>query len=190
MEAALARMGLEPGGYALFVGALEPKKNIRRLIEAYLDVDAPYPLVIVGRKAWLWEEDFAALSQSLGPAAKQRLRFMGYAPREDLRALYAGAMMFLFPSLYEGFGLPALEAMRMGCPTIVSRVASLPEVCGEAALYVDPMDRADIRARIEQLMSDAALRTRLATAGPAQAERFSFDAYVQRLGEAYGRLGL
>jgi glycosyltransferase involved in cell wall biosynthesis len=183
----LGKFGLSPQGYALFVGALEPKKNLRRLIEAFLETDTGIPLVIVGRRAWLWESD-AAFIETLGDKAKARLNFLGYVGREDLRRLYAGAQMFLFPSLYEGFGLPALEAMTAGCPVVTSNAASLPEVCGDGALYADPLDRDDIRAKIEQLMRDPGLRTALGEAGRAQAKRFSFDTYVAKLGEAYGKL--
>jgi glycosyltransferase involved in cell wall biosynthesis len=183
----LGRYGLSPQGYALFVGALEPKKNLRRLIEAFLEIDSDLPLVIVGRRAWLWEAD-AAFIETLGDKAKARLKFLGYVAREDLRRLYAGAQMFLFPSLYEGFGLPALEAMVAGCPVVTSNAASLPEVCGDGALYADPLDRDDIRAKIEQLMRDPGLRAALGEAGRTQAKRFSFDTYVENLGKAYTRL--
>jgi glycosyltransferase involved in cell wall biosynthesis len=183
----LGKFGLSPGGYALFVGALEPKKNLRRLIEAFLETDSDLPLVIVGRRAWLWEND-AAFVETLGAKARARLKFLGYAGREDLRRLYAGAQMFLFPSLYEGFGLPALEAMSAGCPVVTSNTSSLPEICGDGALYADPHDRDDIRARIEQLMGDPGLRSALGEAGRRQAERFSFDRYVENLGKAYATL--
>jgi glycosyltransferase involved in cell wall biosynthesis len=183
----LGRYGLAPQGYALFVGALEPKKNLRRLIEAFLETDSDVPLVIVGRRAWLWDAD-AAFVETLGDKAKSRLKFLGYVGREDLRRLYAGAQMFLFPSLYEGFGLPALEAMVAGCPVVASNAASLPEVCGDGALYADPLERGDIRAKIEQLMRDPGLRSALGEAGRTQAKRFSFDAYVENLAKAYAML--
>jgi glycosyltransferase involved in cell wall biosynthesis len=96
--------------------------------------------------------------------------------------------MFLFPSLYEGFGLPALEAMSAGCPVVTSNTSSLPEVCGDGALSADPHDRDDIRARIEQLMGDPGLRSALGEAGRRQAERFSFDRYIENLGKAYATL--
>jgi glycosyltransferase involved in cell wall biosynthesis len=184
----LQRYGLAPDGYALFVGALEPKKNLRRLIEAFLEIDSQMPLAIVGRKAWLWDSDEAWL-ETLGVNARARLRFLGYASREDLRRLYAGAQMFVFPSLYEGFGLPVLEAMTMGCPVVTSKTSSLPEVCGDAALYADPLDRDDIRKRIGQMLGDAALRADLTAKALQQVKRFSFGAYVGRLQEAYAKLG-
>lgn len=186
----LSRFGLAPDGYALFVGALEPKKNLRRMIEAFLETEGDMPLAIVGGKAWMLESELGWMEGALGEAARKRLRFLGYVDREDLRRLYAGAQFFLFPSLYEGFGLPPLEAMTMGAPVITSNVSSLPEVCGEAALYVDPLDRDDIRKKIEQLHGDAQLRARLAAKSLEQAARFSLANYAVRLGEAYARLGL
>lgn len=183
----LGKYGLSPQGFALFVGALEPKKNLRRLIEAFLETGSDMPLVIVGRRAWLWEAD-AAFIETLGDKAKARLKFLGYVGREDLRRLYGGAQMFLFPSLYEGFGLPALEAMVAGCPVVTSNAASLPEVCGDGALYANPLDRDDIRSKIEQLMRDTGLRAALGEAGRTQAKRFSFDAYAGNLAKAYGKL--
>lgn len=111
-----------------------------------------------------------------------------YAERDDLRRLYAGAQMFLFPSLYDCFGLSPLEAMNAGCPVLASDRGSLPEVCGDGALYVDAMDRDDIRRKIEQMMSDDGLRASLALAGRKRAAAFSMEAYVAALASAYARL--
>ncbi|MDP3739430.1 MAG: glycosyltransferase family 1 protein [Hyphomonadaceae bacterium] len=185
----LGRFGLEPQAYALFVGALEPKKNLRRMIEAFLETESNMPLAIVGGKAWMLESELGWIEGALGEAARKRLRFLGYVDREDIRRLYAGAQFFLFPSLYEGFGLPPLEAMTMGCPVVTSNVSSLPEVCGEAALYANPLDRDDIRSKIEQMMGDKALRASLAAKSRAQAEKFSPVHYAERLAAAYDRLG-
>jgi glycosyltransferase involved in cell wall biosynthesis len=184
----LSRYGLEHRRFALFVSAIEPKKNLRRLIEAFLEIDTPMPLVIAGKKAWMWEREIGNIEATFGPRALRRLRFLGYVPRADLRYLYSGAAFLAFPSLYEGFGLPPLEAMQFGCPVLTSNVSSLPEICGEAALYVDPFDRDDIREKLERLVNEPELRKWLSEAGKTQAERFSFDRYVARLGEAYGKL--
>lgn len=184
----LFRFGLEVGRYALFVGAIEPKKNIRRLIDAFLAVDSSMPLAIVGKNAWMWEREIGDLSARYSEAQLQRIRFLGYTPRSDLRCLYAGASFLAFPSLYEGFGLPPLEAMASGCPVLTSHVASLPEVCGKAALYVDPNDPDDMRERLRRMIAEPDLRASLAAAGLIQAQAFSFERYVERLGAAYARL--
>jgi glycosyltransferase involved in cell wall biosynthesis len=185
----LARYGLEPDNYALFVGALEPKKNLRRMIEAFLDADTSMPLVIVGRKAWMWESELGWIDTALDEKTRKRLRFLGYVEREDLRRLYAGAQFFLFPSLYEGFGLPALEAMTMGCPVITSNVSSLPEVCGDAALYADPLSRENLRKKIELMLGDAALCSDLATRALRRTKQFSQEGLIARLKEAYADVG-
>lgn len=184
----LARFGLEPGGYALFVGAQEPKKNLRRLIEAFLDADAGLPLVIVGGRAWMWDREVGAALAALGEAQRARIRMPGYVAAADLPWLYAGARAFLFPSLLEGFGLPALDALACGVPTLVSGGGALEEICGEAALTVDAFERESIREGIERILGDSSLRQRLTAAGPRRASAFSFAAYVSKLGEAYSRL--
>ncbi|RYD76526.1 MAG: glycosyltransferase family 1 protein [Verrucomicrobiaceae bacterium] len=184
----LSRFGLTPNGYLLFVGAQEPKKNLRRLIEAFLDVDTSIPLVIAGPRGWMWEQEVGAALAPLSDKARSRIRFTGYVERSDLRRLYAGALAFVYPSLYEGFGLPALEAMKSGCPVITSSSSSLPEVCGDAALYVDPFDREDIRNAIERLIGNSDLRRTLSSLGIERAQLFSFDNYLASLGSAYSRL--
>jgi glycosyltransferase involved in cell wall biosynthesis len=185
----LSRFGLAPDGYLLCVGAQEPKKNMKRLIEAFLDADTGLPLVICGPRGWMWEREVGAALEPLSEAARARIRFTGYVDREDLRRLYAGACALVFPSLYEGFGLPALEAMIAGCPVVASETSSLPEICGEAALYINPLDRDDIRQAIETITADPALRKTLAAAGRIQAQAFAFEPYRERLAAAYGRLG-
>lgn len=182
---ALARLGLESDGYGLFVGAIEPKKNVRRLIEGFLDAHDSLPLVLVGPKAWKWHEETGDLDLQLGEAASKRIRFLGHVSRDDLRRLYAGARMFAFPSLHEGFGLPVLEAMRMGCPVLASRLGGLAEVCGDAALTVDPLNLTNISLGVERLLRDDALRTKLRAAGLAQSVKFNAQAYSARLAQAY-----
>jgi glycosyltransferase involved in cell wall biosynthesis len=186
VSGALSRYGLQEDGYALFVGAIEPKKNLRRLIEAFFDADGTMPLALVGPKAWKWRQEVGEVHDSMGAEARSRLRLLGHVAREDLRRLYAGARMLVFPSLYEGFGLPVLEAMRMGCPVLASDAGGLSEVCGEAALITDPLDRADMTRKIARLLGDRILRDDLRAAGLVQASRFSPEAYDQRLREAYG----
>lgn len=184
----LSRFGLEPRKYLLFVSAIEPKKNLRRLIDAYLEIDTDLPLVIVGRKAWMWEQEIGHVDTQLGDAARRRLRFIGYAPPNDLRFLYAGARALAFPSLYEGFGLPALEAMKMGSPVMTSDIPALQEVCGPAAVYVDPYDVSAIRKGLERLIGDDRLCGDLIQAGLARAETFSYASFVENLAGAYRKL--
>ncbi len=186
--AVLARYGLEAGNYALFVGAIEPKKNLKRLLRAYLETDLDEPLAVVGRRAWLWRGEVEEARSWKARNGASPILFLDYAPRDDLRYLYSGARALLFPSLYEGFGLPCLEAMRLGVPVLTSTTSSLPEVCGEAALYVNPFDGRDLQAKIKALMSDAALRHELSAAGLIQAQKFTAERYRERLLEAYRRL--
>jgi len=184
----LYRFGIRPGEYLLFVGAQEPKKNLKRLIEAYLDVDTAFPLVVAGPRGWMWEREVGAALAPLSDQARSRIKFTGYIDRSDLRRLYAGALGLVYPSLYEGFGLPVLEAMISGCPVITSNTSSLPEVSGEAALYVDPFNRDDIRRAIERLIGDPALRATLRSLGTARAQIFTFENYLTSLRAAYSRL--
>ncbi len=184
----LRRFGLALDQYGLYVGAIEPKKNVRRLIEAFLDAHDTMPLVLVGPRAWKWEDEVGDLDQVLGEQARKRVRILGHVAHEDLRRLYAGARMLSFPSLHEGFGLPVLEAMRMGCPVLASRSGGLAEVCGGAAKFVDPLDRADMTSGITQVLEDGGLRDRMRIAGLKQAETFSAAAYASRLAKVYSRL--
>ncbi len=184
----LSRFGLTAGEYLLHVGAQEPKKNIRRLIEAYLEIDTAMPLVLAGPRGWMWEQEVGAALAPLSDAARKRIKFTGYVERNDLRRLYGGACALAFPSLHEGFGLPPLEAMISGCPVITSRTSSLPEVCGEAAIYVDPFERDDIRSAIQRVIDNPELRARLAAAGRDRARHFTFENYLNALGDAYSRI--
>ncbi|MBF2088632.1 MAG: glycosyltransferase family 4 protein [Synechococcales cyanobacterium K44_A2020_017] len=182
----IKRFRIEHKNYILFVGAIEPKKNLGRLIDAYARLETDTQFVIVGKRGWLWENEIGAIDTIFGvDAAKAKFRILDYVTTEDLRHLYAGATCLAFPSLYEGFGLPPLEAMSFGCPVITSNVSSLPEVCGEAALYVDPYSVSDIEQKLSQLLGDEALQKDLAKAGRKNAERFSLERYNERLQQAY-----
>jgi len=174
--------------YLLFVGAIEPKKNISRLIDAYRWMDLEMPLVIVGKKAWLWESQIGKLEYLFRNEFSKKVRLLEYVSTEDLRHLYTGAYCLVFPSLYEGFGLPPLEAMALGCPVITSKVSSLPEVCGDAALYVDPYNVGDIRDKIETLLNNPKLQEELSKAGRERAKLFSMENYMKRLYEAYAKV--
>jgi glycosyltransferase involved in cell wall biosynthesis len=173
-------------GYFLYFGAIEPKKNVGRLIEAYLSTNLPLPLIIVGKEAWKARSELA-LFEALEPAAKSRIRRLDHAPSSVLVSLIRGARAVLFPSLYEGFGLPVLEAMTLGTPVLTSREGSLPEVAGDAALLVDPYDAAAIAEGIRAL-TDPDLCAALSAKGLRQAELFSPERFRGRLGQVYQRL--
>jgi glycosyltransferase involved in cell wall biosynthesis len=182
----LSRYGLQPQGYLLFVGAIEPKKNVGRLLDAYATLDTDMPLVIVGKKGWLWEEEIGKISYMFDrKTSLKTVKLLEYVSTEGLRYLYRGAYSLVFPSLYEGFGLPPVEAMHFGCPVITSNVSCLPEICGDAALYVDPYDVKDIKHKLEILLGDRTLREQLIRTGKQVAENFSMEKYTQRLHQAY-----
>ena len=161
------------GEYFLYVGTVQPRKNLVRLIEAFAQDGSPIPqLVIAGKKGWL-AEPIERRAAELGIAG--RVRFAGDVADADLPALLGGALAFVFPSLYEGFGMPVLEAMACGAPVLTSTTSSLPEVAGDAALLVDPEDTAAIAAGLVRLATDPALRAELRARGLAQAARFTWD---------------
>jgi glycosyltransferase involved in cell wall biosynthesis len=183
--ARLAGLQLTPGGYMLCVGNIEPRKNIARLLEAVSRLKPDIPLVLVGPKAWLWEDSLRLLPELR--RRRQALHF-GYLPRQDLEILYRHARFLVFPSLYEGFGLPALEAMSLGCPVIASNASSLPEICGPAALYVDPQSGEDIAGKMSELVNNDTLRLRLKQSGLERAALFSPERFSERLGRAYEKV--
>lgn len=186
----LRRYGLDANRYILFVGNIEPKKNLSALIKAVGSLaECDLPLVVVGRKGWLWKDELAPAKSYFGREdLRARFRLLSYVPSADLKALYANAFCFVFPSLYEGFGLPPLEAMAHGCPVICSNTASLPEVCGDAALYVDPHDPDTIRGQIETLLESPQTRDDLIKRGFVRLEYFSPKRYAERLASAYARV--
>lgn len=186
-SAAIVRntLGLAPRGYYLFFGSLEPKKNLGRLLEAYLRLDLSTPLVIVGARAWLNEGEMSLLPPEESDDGRRRIIRLDYLSRDLLLRAIRSAKAVLFPSISEGFGLPALEAMQLGTPVLTSNRSSLPEVAGEAAELVDPYDADAIARGILRLDRDDALRARLSEKGPLQAERFSPASYLARLEAMY-----
>jgi len=180
---------LKNKNYILFVGAIEPKKNLKRLIEAFLSIDTDMPLVIVGKKAWLWKNELEIISSKWNnDHILRKIRLLEYVSVSDLPVLYKGAQCLAFPSLYEGFGLPPLEAMSLGCPVVTSSVSSLPEICGDAALYVNPYDSRDITDKLEQILSDDELKARLIQTGYERVKQFSMENYMTRLAAAYSKV--
>jgi glycosyltransferase involved in cell wall biosynthesis len=167
------RFGLR-GPFVLAVGVLQPRKNLPRLIRAFGRIarEVPHTLALVGKPGWAHEElQRAAAASGLG----SRLRFTGYVPDADLPVLYNAADLFAYPSLYEGFGLPPLEAMACGTPVVTSDVTSLPEVVGEAALTVDPTDEDTLADALCRTLTEERLREQLRTAGFKRAASFSWE---------------
>ncbi len=163
--------------YILFVSETRPYKNLYRLIQAYSNLNIPdIDLVIVGTMFKYGKDDLIELIKELG--VEKRVRFLGYVPDNDLPALYSGALMLVFPSLTEGFGAPPLEAMSCGCPVIASNTSSVPEVCGDAVLYIDPYSIDDISDRIKLLIYDDHLRQELIQKGMKRSYLFSWEKTV------------
>jgi glycosyltransferase involved in cell wall biosynthesis len=177
-----------PDRYLLFVSTIEPRKNLIRLLAAFERLQAAGltdALVIVGKRGWLYDNFFAALEAS---PAKQAVIFPGWVADADLPAIYRGAQVFAFPSLFEGFGLPVLEAMACGTPVVCSNSSSLPEVADDAALLVDPLDVDALTGALERLLRDPALAADLRARGLAQAARFSWARAAAETIAIYHRL--
>ena len=183
-------------GYFLYFGAIEPKKNLARIVEAYLASGSNLPLVVIGGRAWLDQDETALMSQATKAQSQSRsdkalrIRQYEFMPFAMLVSLIRGARATLFPSLYEGFGLPVLESMLLGTPVLTSTAASLPEVAGDAALMMDPYDTQGIAMGIRQLDADIDLCAELSARGRIQAAKFSPAAYQSRLRDLYARLGV
>ena len=193
-EQLLGSYGLKFQEYLLFYGALEPKKNVGRLIDAYLLSAVDIPLVITGAVGWGNRAEAKMLeelrTEARGrPGGSRRIHHYEYVSIPMLVTLIRGARAVVFPSLYEGFGLPVLEAMLLGTPVVTSRASSLPEIAGDAALYVNPYDTYEIARAIKTITADEGLRAELSRRGRTQAELFSKARYSERVAALYERLG-
>lgn len=184
--------GLGWKDYFLYFGAIEPKKNVGRIVEAYLASAVERPLVIVGGRAWLEEGEIALLEQAQRDGTKggKRIRRYEYMPYSMLVSLIRGARATLFPSLYEGFGLPVLESMLLDTAVLTSTGGSLPEVAGDAAIMVDPYDVPAITKGIQALAADDDLVEALVQRGRVHAAAFSPKAHADRVRGMYAGLGL
>ncbi len=181
----IGRLKVRPP-YVLFVGTIEPRKNLVRLVRAYRRVAAtgvPHSLVLAGPLGWHHE----ALMRELALEGPGDIAMTGALTPQELDAVYRAADVFAYPSLYEGFGLPVLEAMSRGIPTVASSTSSVPEVAGDAALGVNPRSVREIAKAIESVCTDVGLAERLASRGRVQAERFSWDETARRTIEVYER---
>ena len=202
--------GVKPGAYALFVGAIEPRKNIRRMIEAHLLAGIDMPLILAGPLGWLYDSDMALIETiacqptmirhdgrtsgttraANGRAEHPWVRHLGYLPQRHITALMQCARFFIFPSIHEGFGLPVLEALQLGVPVITSNTSSLPEVVGDAAIQINPLDVTAMAREITRMANDADVREHLSKHGPIQAARYNEANYQVRLAAAYAKLGI
>jgi glycosyltransferase involved in cell wall biosynthesis len=185
-RSALEVHGLSHGGYFLSVGTIEPRKNMQTTLAAYsalpTAVRKRFPLVIAGMRGWRT----SPIERQLEPMVDRgEVRALGYLEREDLAAITAGALALVYPSLYEGFGLPPLEAMGCGVPAIVSNVSSLPELVGNAGMLVSPMDVDALADAMRAIADDGALRRALSELSVAQAARFSWSRCVSETVNAY-----
>lgn len=181
--------GLEVEQFLLFYGTIEPKKNVGRLIEAYLSSGLDLPLVVVGKDGWLIENELRAYHSYLArPDGPRRILRLPYVTRAQLVRLTRAALAVTFPSIYEGFGLPLVEAMLCGTPLLTSNRGAMREIAGDAALLVNPYDVASIREGLHRIVAEPSLRADLVAAGRVRAEIFSSAAYRGRLLDAYARI--
>lgn len=183
IEAVKARYGIA-GDYFLYLGTLQPRKNLARVVTAFAALEPGPTLVLAGKRGWLYG---ALFDQVRRLDLEDRVVFPGYVPAADKAALLSGALAFVFPSLYEGFGLPVLEAQACGCPVIASVTSSLPEVCGEAALLVDPRDAHAIADAMHRIRVEPALRDSLIERGFANVSRFSWTSCARCVLDAMER---
>jgi alpha-1,3-rhamnosyl/mannosyltransferase len=171
-----------PPRYFLFVSTIEPRKNLGALLDAWNSlppsVSKEASLVIAGMEGWRAEATMRRIEDAVKTSSA--IRRLGYVPGADLPALMAGARALVYPSLYEGFGFPVVEAMAAGCPVITSNVSSLPEIAGDAALLVDPRSVAEIAAAIQKLAESESLRSQLSAGGKRQAFRYTWEAAAEQ----------
>ncbi|KMQ75040.1 glycosyltransferase family 4 protein [Marinobacter subterrani] len=176
----LSRYGLTYQGYSLFVGTIEPRKNIIRLLEAYeqlpKSVRQRWPLVLTGYRGWKSDDIHARIKDA---EREGWAKYLGFLPAEELPLMYSAARLFVFPSLYEGFGLPVLEAMQSGVPVVCSNQASLPEVVGDAALHKSPDDLVGLADAFSLALGNDEQRKRMISGGLLQAEGFTWGRCVK-----------
>ena len=188
LRAVRARYNL-PERFILGLGTLQPRKNFERLVKAYAmaqgQIDNEIKLVIAGGSGWMYDGIFGSVEE-LG--LQEAVCFPGYVADDDLPALYSLADLFVFPSLYEGFGMPPLEAMACQTPVVTSNTSSLPEVVGDAALLVDPLDVAALTEAMRQVLTDGVLREGMIQRGVEQARRFTWTQAASKLLDVYRRV--
>jgi len=180
------------GDYILFVGTLQPRKNIERLVEAFSILkqqeieNKKLQLIIVGKRGWQYED---ILNSPKKYNVEDKVKFLDFVEDKDLPSLYSNAACFVLPSLYEGFGLPVLEAMKNGCPVLTSNVSSLPEAGGDAVLYFDPNSAEDIARQIRRVIQDKKLRDAMIEKGKEQIKKFSWEKTARKTLDILQELG-
>lgn len=189
MRPVLAKYGLPQDGYILYVGNIEPRKNLVRLLQAYSLVKGrgtcSHPLILCGGKGWMNKEVYDCVQRL---SLEKEVKFIGYVPDEDLPFLMSGASLFVYPSLYEGFGLPPLEAMACGTPVVTSSASSIPEVVGDAAIMVDPHDVEGLGTAMELVLTDRDLRSDLRRRGLERAKLFSWEDVASQTLQVYSEV--
>jgi glycosyltransferase involved in cell wall biosynthesis len=184
-----ATTGIETDKFWLAVGTLEPRKNVRRLLSAYAvhisRNQASLPLVLAGGKGWL-EDDLGEFINKLG--IHERVKILGYVTDDELTWLYKNCFAFIYPSLFEGFGLPVLEALSFGAAVVTSNTTSLPEVAGHAACYVNPLSEEDIVIAMSRLVNDAGYRLKLKGLSKSQALKFSWEQCASEVLDIYRKV--
>lgn len=171
--------------FILFIGTIEPRKNLPQLVTAFQSLAKAHPnlvLVIAGKKGWMYDSLFETIRRL---KMESRVIFTGFLPEEDKPFLLSAATVFVYPSLYEGFGIPVLEALACGVPTVTSNTSSLPEVAGKAAIMIDPQNAAEIADALERLLSDSDLRSRLIEEAAHQAAKFNWKKTASETLNAY-----
>jgi alpha-1,3-rhamnosyl/mannosyltransferase len=173
--------------YVLFVGTIEPRKNLDAALDAYLALPAPdreeFEFIIAGPRGWAAPRTLARLK-----TPPEGVRYLGYVPERDLPGLTAGATVFFYPSLYEGFGFPVAQAMAAGVPVVTSNVSALPEITAGAALLVDPRSEAEMRSALERILCAPSFRAELAEAGRRRAAQFSWEECARRTWRFFERV--
>lgn len=187
----LSKYSLHNKKYIVSVSTIEPRKNLEVVINSFLDLDFSddsFQLILVGTAGW--GPSIEEIKKRYGEKFTRKIRFLGFVPDSDLAYIYSGALFFVYMSLYEGFGLPPLEAMQCGLPVISSNSSSLPEVVGKAGILIDPKDTVELKAKMLQLISDSELRESMSSSSLRQAAKFTWEKTAECVKEIYKQISM